>query len=265
MLNHSKAAAAGQSTNERDFILDALEQKGVRADGRQVHDLRPIRLHFGRSHGKSHAEVQLGRSRVRVVVTSEIVKPYVDRPVEGFLSFNVDPLRLQESSGGRQDSEKRAVSLTTIVENGIREARAIDTEALCIVAGEKAWSIHCEIHVLDDGGNLIDATCFATIAALRHFRRPDITVNDGRVIEHSLEERNPIALSVHHTPISLTYGFIRPSVSSSSSSSSSSSTPEHYGNDCAVIVDPTEREEMVLDGKAMQGVSVRRCCNVWGD
>ena len=45
--------------DERDFILDALEQKGVRADGRQVHDLRPIRLHFGRSHGKSHAEVQL--------------------------------------------------------------------------------------------------------------------------------------------------------------------------------------------------------------
>ena len=41
----------------------------------------------------------------------------------------------------------------TIVENGLREARAIDTEALCIVAGEKEWSIHCEIHVLDDGGN----------------------------------------------------------------------------------------------------------------
>ena len=44
----------------------------------------------------------------------------------------------------------------TIVENGLREARAIDTEALCIVAGEKAWSIHCEIHVLDDGGNIVE-------------------------------------------------------------------------------------------------------------
>ena len=255
-MNVSKAAASGQSLNERAFILQALETSGIRSDGRKLHDLRPIRLHFGRSHGKSHAEVQFGRTRVRVVVTSEIVKPFADRPVEGFLSFNVDPTRLQESSGGRQDSESRAVLLTTIVENGIREARAIDTEALCIVAGEKAWSIHCEIHVLDDGGNLIDATCFATIAAIRHFRRPDITVNDGKVIEHSLEERNPIALSVHHTPISLTYGFIRPSTttasspssSATSSSSSSSSQQQQHGNDCAVLVDPTEREEMVLDG-----------------
>ena len=57
----------------------------------------------------------------------------------------------------------------TIVENGLREARAIDTEALCIVAGEKAWSIHCEIHVLDDGGNIVDATCFATIAGIFKF------------------------------------------------------------------------------------------------
>ena len=142
-MNVSKAATSGQSLNERQFILQALEKDNVRIDGRRPHDLRPIRLHFGRSHGTSHAEVQLGRTRIRTVVTSEIVRPYPDRPVEGFLSFNLDPTRLQESSGGRQDSEARAVALTTIVENGIREARAIDTEALCIVAGDKAWSIHC--------------------------------------------------------------------------------------------------------------------------
>ena len=249
-MNVSKAATSGQSLNERQFILQALEKDNVRIDGRRPHDLRPIRLHFGRSHGTSHAEVQLGRTRIRTVVTSEIVRPYPDRPVEGFLSFNLDPTRLQESSGGRQDSEARAVALTTIVENGIREARAIDTEALCIVAGDKAWSIHCEIHVLDDGGNLADAACLSTIAALRHFRRPEITVNEGRVIEHSLEDRVPVALSVHHTPIALTYAFIRSSNTSNSatstSSSSSSNTLQH--GDCAVIVDPTDREEMVMDG-----------------
>lgn len=44
-----------------------------------------------------------------------------------------------------------------MVERGLRESRAIDTEALCIVAGEKVWSIRVDIHVLDHGGNLTDA------------------------------------------------------------------------------------------------------------
>jgi exosome complex component RRP45 len=200
-MNTSMAAAAGQSLNERAFILQALGKSNLRIDGRGPHDMRPIRLSFGRGPSTSFSEVQLGRTRVRVVVTSEIVRPYPDRPVEGFLSFNVDSTSLAASSSGKTQrtiSERRAVHLTTIVENGIREARAIDTEALCIVAGEKAWSIHCEIHVLDDGGNIVDATCFATIAALRHFRRPEITVNDGVVIEHPSEDRVPVALSVRY-------------------------------------------------------------------
>lgn len=42
------------------------------------------------------------------------------------------------------------------MERGLRESRAIDTEALCIVAGEKVWSIRLDLHILDDDGNLID-------------------------------------------------------------------------------------------------------------
>ena len=112
------AAAAGQSLNERAFILQALATSTLRVDGRGTHDMRPIRLSFGREESTSYAEVQLGRTRVRVVVTSEIVRPYPDRPVEGFLSFNVDPISLRHassSSGGKSQrnlSERRAVHLT---------------------------------------------------------------------------------------------------------------------------------------------------------
>ena len=50
-----------------------------------------------------------------------------------------------------------SVELGRVVERGLRESRAIDTEALCIVAGEKVWSIRVDLHVLDHGGNLTDA------------------------------------------------------------------------------------------------------------
>ena len=113
------AAAAGQSLNERAFILQALAKSQLRVDGRGTHDMRPIRLSFGRDQSTSFAEVQLGRTRVRVVVTSEIVRPYPDRPVEGFLSFNVDPISLRNASSSssvgnsqRKLSERRAVHLT---------------------------------------------------------------------------------------------------------------------------------------------------------
>ena len=36
-------------------------------------------------------------------------------------------------------------------------SRAIDREALCVIAGKQVWQIRCDMHVLDDGGNIIDA------------------------------------------------------------------------------------------------------------
>lgn len=49
-----------------------------------------------------------------------------------------------------------------------------DTEALCVVAGEKVWQLRVDVHILDHGGNLIDAAALAAIAALQHFRRPGV-------------------------------------------------------------------------------------------
>jgi exosome complex RNA-binding protein Rrp42 (RNase PH superfamily) len=50
-----------------------------------------------------------------------------------------------------------------------------DTEALCVVAGERVWQLRVDVHILDHGGNLIDAAALAAIAALQHFRRPGVS------------------------------------------------------------------------------------------
>ena len=41
----------------------------------------------------------------------------------------------------------------------------------------QVWSIRADLHVLNHDGNLIDACSMAAIAALAHFRRPDVTVS----------------------------------------------------------------------------------------
>jgi exosome complex component RRP45 len=40
----------------------------------------------------------------------------------------------------------------------------------------QVWSIRVDVHFLDDEGNMIDCASIAVITALRHFRRPDVTV-----------------------------------------------------------------------------------------
>ena len=50
-------------------------------------------------------------------------------------------------------------------------------ESLCITSGMKVWAIRVDIHILNHNGNLIDCASVAAIAALAHFRRPDVTVS----------------------------------------------------------------------------------------
>ena len=51
---------AEPSINERDFVLEALQQ-GVRLDGRKHDEYRKINILFGEDHGV--ADVQMGKTR----------------------------------------------------------------------------------------------------------------------------------------------------------------------------------------------------------
>ena len=66
-----------------------------------------------------------------------------------------------------------------------------------------------DVHVLDHCGNLGDACVAASLAALMAFRKPQVEfVGDGRAAElvvHSVEEREPTPLSIHHLPIAVTF------------------------------------------------------------
>ncbi|KAN0026887.1 hypothetical protein ACTFIV_007878 [Dictyostelium citrinum] len=222
------------SKNEKDFVLSSIE-KFQRIDGRRVNDMRAIKIEFGKSYGM--VEVQLGKTRVFTAITCDIVEPKPERPNEGFYVFNTDISPMSSVSVNINQLNPMESELGRIIEKGLKESRAIDTEALCIISGSKVWSIKIAIHVLDDCGNLLDCASISVITALINFRKPDVTVVGNDATIHSLDEREPVPLSIHHTPISITFGF--------------------FPNEI-MIVDPDTKEESVMDGKLSFFVNIHK-------
>jgi exosome complex component RRP45 len=97
--------------------------------------------------------------------------------------------------------------LSRLLEKTLRRSSAIDTESLCLIAAQKVWSIRADVHIISSDGNLIDAACIAIIAALQHFRKPDVSIEGGNVTIYTLAEREPVPLSLLHFPFCVTFSF----------------------------------------------------------
>ncbi|XP_020536079.1 exosome complex component RRP45B isoform X3 [Jatropha curcas] len=193
--------------NEKKFIETALASD-LRIDGRNPLEYRKITIKFGREDGSS--EVLLGHTHVMGYVTCQLVQPYRDRPNEGSLSIFTEfsPMADPTFEPGRPG--EFAVELGRVIDRGLRESRAVDTESLCVLAGKLVWAIRIDLHILDNGGNLVDAANIAALAALLTFRRPECTLGgeDGQqVIVHPPEVKEPLPLIVHHLPIAVTFAF----------------------------------------------------------
>jgi exosome complex component RRP45 len=148
-----------------------------------------------------------GGGSVLAVATCDVVAPQAERPTEGFFKFDVEFSPMCDLSVEAGRPSVRAVAVSRVVERSLRDSDAVDVESLCIIAGEKVWSIRCVAHVLDDGGNVTDCVSLAVAAALLHCRRPDLTVDGHRVVLHSTRERAPVPLGIHHLPICVSFDF----------------------------------------------------------
>lgn len=100
------------------------------------------------------------------------------------------------------------VLLSRTLEKTIRRSGALDVESLCLVAGQKCWSVRVDVHALSHDGNLTDAACLAVVASLRHFRRPDTSMEGGdQLTVYTPAEREPVPLSWLHSPFCVTFSF----------------------------------------------------------
>ena len=195
------------SNLEKSFINDAiLNQK--RTDGRRLDERRNVEIHFGKDFGS--CLVSLGQTRISAQVSCTLMEPRPTRPNEGMLFIYVEflPMAAQrfmnKAYGGVEDEINE---ITRLLERCLKESRAVDTESLCIVSEEKVWGVRLDIRVLNHEGNVADAASIAGLAALAHFRRPDVTIDGKNVQIHSLNEKDPVKLSIHHFPVCTTYAF----------------------------------------------------------
>lgn len=65
------------------------------------------------------------------------------------------------------------------------------------------------MHILDYDGGLVDASCAAIIAALQHFRRPDVSVEGENVTIYTADERVPVPLAMLHHPFCISMSLLK--------------------------------------------------------
>ncbi|KAH9884617.1 ribosomal protein S5 domain 2-type protein [Xylariomycetidae sp. FL2044] len=195
---------AEPSLNERTFVAQAL-QEGLRLDGRAFDQFRKLDLKFGEQYGV--ADVSLGKTKILANVSAEVTAPYTDRPFDGIFTITTELSPMASPAFEVNRPTETEVLLSRLLEKTVRRSNALDTESLCLVAGQKCWSIRVDLHVLSHDGNLIDASCIAVVAALRHFRKPDTSIEGEILTVYTPAEREPVPLSWLHSPFCVTFNF----------------------------------------------------------
>jgi len=171
-----------------DYII-TLVQKGLRDDGRDFKEYRPIKIEYGVSakSAEGSARVKIGDTEVIAGVKMEIGEPFPDSPDEGVLIVNAEliPMASPEFESGppRIDS----IELSRVTDRCIRESGFIDFGKLCIKKKEKVWIVFVDIYPINDSGNLFDAACLAAVAALKDAKFPALDGDKADYTKHTKE------------------------------------------------------------------------------
>lgn len=218
------------SNIEREGILKAVSS-GLRLDGRKFEAHRDINFEFS-TVKRGNVTVSLGLTRytfvfiqifftlftfrVQTIVSASLDRPFPDRPFEGQLSFFVEysgtALNLDgfSSVGTRMDEEQFGSNIQRTLEKAFKTSRAVDMESLCVITGQRVWNVRVDVHILEDDGNVTDAVMLATLAGLADFRRPDVQVSaEQEITIFSAFDRHPVPLSIHHFPLSISFGIFQ--------------------------------------------------------
>ncbi len=150
----------------KDYLYNLI-LKGERADGRSFDQYREISIErdvIKKAEGS--ALVKLGSSQVLVGVKMQPGEPFPDSPNRGVIITNAELVPLASPTFEPGPPNEVGIELARVVDRGVRESKAVDLEALCIVPGKQVWIIFIDVHILDDCGNILDAASLGAITAL---------------------------------------------------------------------------------------------------
>ena len=215
------------SSNQQQFISTALSQ-GIRTDGRTAHIYRNIKISIVNTNT---VEISLDGTLVICTVQCSIVTPLPERGNDGMIYINCNYTTLINQYNTEDDTQYNKniieyVVLDRLLNRIFRESNMIDTESLCILSCKKVWSINLTCNIINNNGNIIDCTIYSIMACLLLCRRNDVSVIGDRITIHPLDDRTPVALTLHHIVSSCTYCVI---------------------NKQFIIVDPNSIEQQLAD------------------
>lgn len=169
------------SDAERDYI-QAGAQHGVRGDGRDMLEVRPVTLETNLLPTASgSARVRIGGvTDILVGVKAEVTEPSAEAPEEGKLSFNVECSSLASPDFvGRGGADLNAELSQLLTRLYASSAATTLRRGLSLIRAKKCWVLHVDALVLDSGGNLFGALSIAVRAALRVVMLPRVVVIAG--------------------------------------------------------------------------------------
>ncbi|KAL9878851.1 exosome complex component Rrp45 [Glossina fuscipes fuscipes] len=227
------------SSCEKNFVIQAIKQN-QRLDGRNNDEFRSLKINYGSDWGS--VIVALGETKVLAQVSSELGEPKATRPNEGILHINVElgPMAASHFEAGRNC--ELTVQLNRTLERTFKDSRAIDLESLCVISEERVWMLRVDLNVLNHEGNLIDCCSVATLCALAHFRRPDVSVIEDEIQIHTSAEKEPLKMVMHHYPVCVSYVI--------------------FDDGRIAVADPTVAEERTSDTEMIFGINSfgELCC-----
>lgn len=201
-----------------------LIDQGKRIDGRNFHSFRQIRIKTRViENADGSAYVELGNTVVVAGVKFEIGTPFPDTPDEGILIVEGEVLPLASIEAEPGPPTEDEIELSRVVDRGIRESKMLNLKELAIKPGEKVLKVFVDFNVINDAGNVIDASNLATVSALLTAKCPnleELKVSNSTTIK----DVTRVPLPIYDVPVSITFANL-------------------FGK---LVVDPTTEEEAVM-------------------
>lgn len=192
-----------------------MSSSSIRIDGRQKDEYRPLKVCFGLDDS---CLVTLGNTKVISHITSLVAEPRLTRPSEGLINVRVD-------------ASDEHVELSRLLHKMVKDC--VDLEALCIIGGEKVWSVTIDVAIVNNEGNSIEAASFSVLSALSHYKRPDVSVAGGSVTVHPIDRTAAQRFVINHLPFLMKFVFFK--------------------NQASPYSDPIEEEEKSCEGYLIVG------------
>ncbi|HDP73819.1 MAG TPA: exosome complex protein Rrp42 [Candidatus Woesearchaeota archaeon] len=168
-------------------------KEGLRYDSRELDEYREITIETGvSSTAEGSARVKLGKTEVIAGIKLSLETPYPDTPENGNLMVEVSlpSLASPEYESGPPGID--AIEFSRVVDRGIREGKIIDTKKLCLRPGEKVWNVSIDIVVINNDGNIMDASGIAAMAALLDTTMPKL---EGDTVSYKEKTKNRLPIS----------------------------------------------------------------------